>query len=554
MKFFKKRPNTIKSQLRRALVLITFIIGLCIFIPTLYIEYRQTIQYKNEEMTNYLNAQAYFFESWLSEQSTNIHTISNLDFVKNYNYEKSQAFFLDFKEKTDFTDLIFVNKEGIVQFDTVTEYNTNGTGVDVNGREYFQVAKETKQPYITDILTSKVTKQPIIVFASPILNEQQQFNGVVFGTVNLKTIDQLLHESRVGFLGHAYIVNQDGTMLTEFTSKKRSVNDNTQNVISDNYLTEYFLNFVLKNTTNSLDIYKDTNDNWVLAKSESINHGKWFIVSEIGLIDAYKPVVIRFLLIALCIVIGSFFTIKIILQLSKRIEEPIQQLLTGVGKVEQGYYDYQINEQQLAPYAKEFQELCSSFNEMSAKVREDTILLKELSITCQLTKLFNRRYLIEQGELVFQKCLEEENACSCIAIDIDFFKKVNDTYGHLVGDEVLKHVADIISNSVRGIDLVTRYGGEEFVILSPDAPLESAVKIAEKVRKNVEANPYTNDHLKIEVTVSIGIAEYSQAKDISTFYELLDKADQALYIAKESGRNQLRVYDNTSIVDAKQML
>ncbi len=549
MRVLKKFPqsNTIKGQLHRALVWITFIIGLCIFIPTLYIEYRQTIQHQNEEMTHYLDAQTYFFESWLLERSSDIHTIANLDFVKDYNSEKSQAFFQDYKEKTNFTDLIFVNKEGIVQFDTVTEYSKNGVNMDVNDRKYFQVAKKTKQPYITDILISKVTKRPIIAFASPILNAQQQFNGVVFGAVNLDTIDQLLQESRVGFLGHAYIIDQEGTMLSEFNNKQQRS--------SGNYLVdEHILNAALKNTASGLELYKDANDKWVLAKSKPINEGTWFIISEIGLVAAYKPLIIRFSLITFCLVVGSFFTIKMMLHLSKRIEEPIQQLLTGVRKVEQGFYDYQINDQQLAPFAQEFQELCSSFNEMSAKVRKDTILLKELSITCQLTKLYNRRYLIEQGELVFQKCLEEQNHCSCIAIDIDFFKKVNDTYGHLIGDEVLKHVATIITNCVRSIDIITRYGGEEFVILSPNTTLESGVKIAERVRQQVENNPYHANDFEINVTVSIGIAGYGHSKNISTFYELLDSADQALYIAKESGRNQLRVYDRTGIVDARQML
>lgn len=541
------QPNTIKGQLHRTLVWITFIIGLCIFIPTLYIEYRQTIQHQNEEMAHYLDAQSYFFESWLSERSSDIHTIANLDFVKDYNFEKSQAFFQDFKEKTNFTDLIFVNKEGIVQVDTVTEYSKNGVSMDVNDRKYFQVAKKTKQPYITDILISKVTKQPIIAFASPILNAQQQFNGVVFGAVNLDTIDQLLQESRVGFLGHAYIIDQEGTMLSEFNNKQ-------QRSSSGNYLVDkHILNAALKNKTSGLELYKDANNKWVLAKSKPINGGKWYIISEIGLLEAYKPLINRFLWITLCLVVGSFFMIKMMLHLSKKIEEPIQQLLTGVRKVEQGFYEYQINDQQLTPYAQEFQELCASFNEMSDKVRKDTILLKQLSITCQLTKLYNRRYLIEQGELVFQKCSEEQNHCSCIAIDIDFFKSVNDSYGHLIGDEVLKHVANIITNSVRSIDIVTRYGGEEFVILSPNTTLESAVKIAERVRQHVEDNPYHADDLEINVTVSIGIAGYGHSENISTFYELLDKADQALYIAKESGRNQLRVCDNTGIVDVGQI-
>ncbi|MGE7094448.1 diguanylate cyclase [Lysinibacillus sp. NPDC048646] len=550
MKILKKlqRQNTIKNQLRRGHMSITFIISLFIFIPTLFIEYQQTIKHQDEEMANYLDAQTYFFESWLTERSRDVHTIANLDFVRSYNYEKSQTFFQDFKEHTDFADLIFVNKEGIIQFDTVTEYRRNGTGFDVNDRQYFQVAKKTKQPYITDIIISKVTKQPIIAFASPILDEEQQFNGVVFGTVNLHTITQLLHESRVGFLGHAYILNQDGILLTQLESNKnkKSTNEHNEDVFTQNYMVdEHILMAAQDQSTQSLTIYKDSKGEWVLAKNKPLNQGKWYIISEVDMWEAYTPLIKRVVLLAICILLGTFYTIKIMHLITKSIEEPIQQLLKGVGKVEQGHYDYKINEQQLAPYAKEFQELCSSFNEMSVKVKEDTILLRELSITCQLTKLYNRRYLIEQGEHVFHECVKEENHCSCIAIDIDFFKKVNDTYGHLIGDEVLKHVAKIITESVRSIDIVTRYGGEEFVILLPTTTLESAEKIAESIRKNVEEHPYNMADQFIEITVSIGIAEYMTARNISTFYELIDKADQALYIAKERGRNQLSVYVRT---------
>ncbi len=108
---------------------------------------------------------------------------------------------------------------------------------------------------------------------------------------------------------------------------------------------------------------------------------------------------------------------------------------------------------------------------------------------------------------------------------------------------MLKHVAKRIAESMRSIDIVTRYGGEEFVILLPITTLESAVKIAESIRINVEEHPYKMADQLIKITVSIGIAEYTIAREIATFYELIDKADQALYVAKESGRNQLRVCD-----------
>ncbi|KOS68265.1 hypothetical protein AEA09_06650 [Lysinibacillus contaminans] len=544
MKIFKNRDfeNTIKSQLRKWLIVITVIISLFIFIPTFYIEYRQTIKHQDEEMTNYLDAQAYFFDSWVTERSMDIHMIASLDVVKDYNYEESITYFKEFKENTEFTDLIFVNKEGIVQFDTVTEYSKNGIGVDVNDREYFQAAKITKEPHITDILISKVTKQPIIAFASPIFDEKKQFNGVVMGTINLNTIDDLLHESRVGFLGRAYVVNQDGTLLTEFNSTKQNVvGAEKKDVLSQKYsIDERVLALAKDGITQSPVSYKNANGDWVLAKSQLINQGKWFIISEINIWEAYMPFVKRFALLAVCILLGSFFTIKIMLTITRKIEEPVQQLLEGVGSIEQGHYAYKINEEQMAPYAKEFQELCSAFNQMSAKVKADTILLKELSITCQLTKLYNRRYLLEYGETVFNESTKNGVPCSCIALDIDFFKKVNDTYGHLIGDEVLKHVAEIMMKSVRDTDIVTRYGGEEFVILAPSTTLESAVKIAERIRREIETNPYEMKDKLIHITVSIGIAEYGR---LSTFEELLDEADKALYVAKESGRNQCKVYE-----------
>lgn len=546
MKIFKdiNFENTIKSQLRRWLIVITVIISLFIFIPTLYIEYRQMVKHQDEEMANYLDAQAYFFDSWVTERSMDIHMIASLEIIKDYNYEESMKYFKEFKKNTEFSELIFVNKEGIVQFDTVDEHGKNGVGIDVNDREYFQVAKKTKVPHITDILISKVAKQPMIAFASPILDEKQQFNGVIFGTMELNKVDHLLHESRVGFLGRAYVMNQDGILLTEVNSEKQNVNEGKKDIFSQKFMIdEHALELAKDESALSPTSYKNANGDWVLAKSQPINQGKWYIISELKVWEAYMPLIKKFALLAIFLLLGSFFTIKIMLYITRKIEEPVQQLLEGVGNVEQGHYDYKIDEEQIAPYAIEFQELCGAFNQMSAKVKADTILLKELSITCQLTKLYNRRYLLENGEVVFDECLKNDDHCSCIALDIDFFKKVNDTYGHLIGDEVLKHVAEILMESVRDTDIVTRYGGEEFVILAPSTTLQSTVKIAERIRRAIETNPYEMTDKLIYVTVSIGIAESITNDNTSTIEALIDKADQALYVAKESGRNQLKIYE-----------
>ncbi|MFJ7738359.1 diguanylate cyclase [Lysinibacillus sp. NPDC097287] len=554
MKILKKlfQRDSIRNQFRIWVVLLTFIISFFIFVPSLFMEYHQTIKHQDEEMTYFLNAQTYFFESWLSERSKDINTIAKLDTVKEHNYEESRGFFQDFMNGTDFTDLIVINKEGIVQFDTSTENSKDSVGMDVIDREYFRVAKVGKQQYITDVQISKVTNKPIMSIASPILDEEQNFNGVVLGTINLDVIDQLLHESRVGQLGHAYLVNQDGILLTNFNFNQQiDKNNEIVDIFSENYIIdENILALARKQSGQSLDMYKDVRDEWVLGESQAVNGGKWYIISEVGVLEAYAPFIKRFALLAFCILLGSIATIRLTLYLARKIEEPIQYLLEGVRFVEQGKYDHQIDEKHTTPFVKEFRELCAAFNRMSDKVKGNTILLEGLSTTCQLTNIYNRRYLMEQGERVFRECVASGSHVSCVAIDIDFFKKVNDTYGHTIGDEVLKHVAKVISYSVRENDIVTRYGGEEFVILSPNTSLEMSAILAEKIRYEIEKTPCVIETTKIYLTASIGISEYFAYEDVSTIASLIDRADKALYVAKGSGRNQVQLYEGVEVASS----
>jgi diguanylate cyclase (GGDEF)-like protein len=120
-------------------------------------------------------------------------------------------------------------------------------------------------------------------------------------------------------------------------------------------------------------------------------------------------------------------------------------------------------------------------------------------------------------------------------IDLDHFKKINDTYGHLVGDQVLKEFAQRCKTSVREVDLVGRYGGEELVILLPETDRKTAMRVAERLRASVAATPIKISETEIAVTVSIGVAE----KDENTLQldTLIARADQAMYIAKHKGRN-----------------
>jgi diguanylate cyclase (GGDEF)-like protein len=164
--------------------------------------------------------------------------------------------------------------------------------------------------------------------------------------------------------------------------------------------------------------------------------------------------------------------------------------------------------------------------------------LELLSVTDGLTGLHNHRYFQDELTRAFEESQRYQRPLSLAMIDIDFFKKVNDTYGHAVGDDVLKRAAALFSESVRSTDLVARYGGEEFVVMMPETELADALTFAEKIRGLAETNPMETQSGPLPITVSIGVASIPQTKIRST-QELIVAADKALYRAKRNGRNRV---------------
>lgn len=176
---------------------------------------------------------------------------------------------------------------------------------------------------------------------------------------------------------------------------------------------------------------------------------------------------------------------------------------------------------------------------------EKNKLLKKLAVTDPLTGLFNKGYLMKRLHSEIARSARYNEPISGIMIDIDFFKKINDTYGHLVGDEVLKHISRIIKELTRSIDIVTRYGGEEFFVICPNTSLEGVVNLGERIRERVEKTPFIVDNnVIVSVTVSVGIKcenlNLSVNPDTATT-TLINSADLALYKAKSNGRNRVEI-------------
>jgi diguanylate cyclase (GGDEF)-like protein len=166
--------------------------------------------------------------------------------------------------------------------------------------------------------------------------------------------------------------------------------------------------------------------------------------------------------------------------------------------------------------------------------------LQELSITDSLTQTLSRRYFLERFEDEIRRCQDFNLKFSFLMVDIDHFKKCNDSYGHLVGDAVIKEIARTIKQNIRQIDLLGRYGGEEFSVLLTETDRQGAFFAAERIRKNIEENQIEAYDERLALTVSIGISCFPE--DAKTSQGLIDKSDCALYHAKQTGRNRICSY------------
>lgn len=188
-------------------------------------------------------------------------------------------------------------------------------------------------------------------------------------------------------------------------------------------------------------------------------------------------------------------------------------------------------------------ELKSANESLQAQLKENEDLrlqLQDLAIRDPLTGVFNRRYFAEALDRESARAVRENSPFSLIVLDIDHFKRINDTYGHKCGDTILISLAEFLQENTRRSDIVCRFGGEEFVILMPDAGLEDARSRAELFRKEFEAIFHFCEEQRVPATFSAGVAAFPIHADSGD--ALLGVADQALYKSKEAGRNRVSVY------------
>jgi len=188
-----------------------------------------------------------------------------------------------------------------------------------------------------------------------------------------------------------------------------------------------------------------------------------------------------------------------------------------------------------------FSEMVTSLREQQDEVRRAQALLEHEATTDSLTGFYNRRYLYNLFPKLWSEAMRSNKNLTLIIVDIDHFKKVNDRYGHPVGDRVLLHFARVLRDNCRVSDFLFRLGGEEFLVLT-NGDNEGGLHVAEKIRAALEHDAYTDGERHIPMTASFGVAQADTEDGVDGLSRMLKRADQALYSAKNNGRNRVIVW------------
>ncbi len=235
-------------------------------------------------------------------------------------------------------------------------------------------------------------------------------------------------------------------------------------------------------------------------------------------------------------------TVKNALKTTEKVHDAEIAVRTKNGQELIGLYSTDIihigNEEYLLTMITDITERRKMEAELRVKNEQLQVLnemLEVYAITDGLTNLYNHRFILEKLQLEIDRARRYKQSLSILMLDIDHFKKVNDNYGHQTGDHVLSAVAEIIKTNLREVDLVGRYGGEEFLVILPQTDQNSGYQVAERIRRHIEGGTFTANGVRI--TISIGVSQYRN-DEIGKF---IDLADQLMYQAKTKGRNRVEM-------------
>ena len=394
------------------------------------------------------------------------------------------------------------------------------------------------QPILTGVRWDDSLGKTVMTVAVPLKTANGRFLGVLATTLNFGSMEAVLRQWAQGQTRHLYIVKADGTRVLSSLLEPKPV--------LTTRLPEDATRTFFGGETGELHrmTYEDLE---VLAVMQQVPRLGWGVVAEKNYEDAYRALVaIRN--VALVSTVWLLLGVGLLAYLlSLTIIGPLTRLTDGAARVAGGDLSVAI----ASDPPREIGRLATMFNTMVSYLREAqqeltavNLALNErnqsletISSTDPLTGLHNRRRMLDALNAEIARHGRHGRSFSITMVDVDNFKKYNDSYGHPAGDALLKKVGEILKSSLRTNDFAARYGGEEFLILLPDQDQKGAVEVAERIRHRIETETEDPANKRKAVTASLGVATFPESG--RTADPLLANADAALYRAKNNGRNRV---------------
>ena len=344
--------------------------------------------------------------------------------------------------------------------------------------------------------------------------------GALMAKLNIGTVDDLLKRVVPAPSGQMYLITAQGKVITN------SQVGSTQPIRSQ--LPKATMLALLKRQATTLE-YNGFDQHRVVGALRQIPRLNWSVVAEIPVRVAYEQV-IRLRNETVLIVTALLAGVGLLAYLlGLLIVRPLDRLTRGAAEVAAGDFAVDLP----VTSGGEVGYLTEVFNNMVDRLRVGRNELERLSVTDGLTKLYNRRHLMETITNEVHRCRRHKRVMSVVMVDVDEFKKYNDEFGHLAGDQVLVQVATVLRESTRDVDCVARYGGEEFLLVLPETQMDGAAQVSERIRDRLAETKFAVG----KITLSIGIAEFPTDGDSPE--AVIASADAAMYQAKRAGRDRV---------------
>lgn len=460
--------------------------------------------------------------------------------------------------------------EGKSQYYSVKQNLTAGEiavqlgSFDPRTRDWYRIAKETQRPVFSPVYKHFVMSDLALSASYPIYDRKGNLKGVLGTHITLSRINDFLKKIASENNATAYIVEkQSGELVANsagmpnFTRRGEGDIDRINiNDITDPYIIAAYRDY--KKADKTAMVIDTEKDHLFMKISEYKRNGlNWLIINIIPESPYIKEIGHSILLAVSLSLLAILMAIFI---WSKKIDAylaPIYELIGATEKFSCGDF----TQRALITKNDEIGKLACAFNDMAAELHllvnnleqkvmertkelartnEELQLAKEkIELASQvdfLTSLYNRRFVLTKIEEETKRFTRSQKTFAIVMGDIDYFKKLNDTYGHDCGDLVLKETAGIMRQIARETDCVSRWGGEEFLLFLPETEAQGSLRFAERLRRTIEEKDFRYEDSTLKITMTLGIAVYQEGMTID---EVIKAADVAVYKGKQNGRNQV---------------